>query len=335
MIGVFDRALEIIDLEVKAKTVSGTAELLNIKELILDWGEIVGIVGESGSGKSILALTIMGLLPKNAYVTKGKILYKGEDLLKKNEKFMREKIRGNEITMIFQDPMASLNPVFTVRNQLTSVIKVKNPQLSKNEIYKKAIEMLDVVKLSDPEMTMNKYPHELSGGMRQRVLIAMALSAQAKILISDEATRALDVTIQLGIIKLIQELGEKFNLSTLFISSNMALIATVCKKINVLYSGEVIEKGNTNDIIKEARHVYTKSFLASLPTEGKKGTVLPILEGNYLSILDKPKNCIFSNRCPIITDECRGEKPSLSAISESHSVSCFKNLNSDKTDKGA
>lgn len=334
MICVSDRALEIIDLEVKAKTVSGTAELLNIKELILDWGEIVGIVGESGSGKSILALTIMGLLPKNAYVAKGKILYKGEDLLNKNEKYMREMIRGNEITMIFQDPMASLNPVFTVKNQLTSVIKVKNPQLNRNGIYKKAIEMLDMVKLSDPEMTMNKYPHELSGGMRQRVLIAMALSAQAKILISDEATRALDVTIQLGIIKLIQELGEKFNLSTLFISSNMALIATVCKKMSVLYSGEVIEKGNTNDIIKEARHVYTKSFLSSLPTEGKKGTVLPILEGNYPSIIDKPNNCIFSNRCPKVMDVCREKKPPLTAISDSHSVSCFKNLISDKTDKG-
>lgn len=329
-----DRALEIIDLEVKAKTILGTVELLNIKELVLDWGEIVGIVGESGSGKSILALTIMGLLPKNAFVSKGKILYKGEDLLKKNEKYMREKIRGNEITMIFQDPMASLNPVFTVKNQLSSVIKVKNPKFNKKETYKKAIEMLELVKLSDPEMTMNKYPHELSGGMRQRVLIAMALSAQAEVLISDEATRALDVTIQLGIIKLIQELGEKFNLSTLFISSNMALIATVCKKICVLYSGEIIERGNTEEIIKDARHIYTKSFLASLPTTAKKGTLLPILEGNYPSILNKPKNCIFSNRCPLFTDECGDKKPLLSAISDSHSVSCFKSLNSDKTDKG-
>lgn len=329
-----DIALEIIDLEVKAKTILGTVELLNINELVLKWGEIVGIVGESGSGKSILAQTIMGLLPKNAFVSRGKIIYKGEDLLKKNEKFMRERIRGNEITMIFQDPMASLNPVFTVKNQVSAVIKEKNPKFNKKETYKKAIEMLELVKLSDPEMTMNKYPHELSGGMRQRVLIAMALSAQAKVLLSDEATRALDVTIQLGILKLIQELGEKFNLSTLFISSNMALIANICEKMCVLYSGEIIETGSREDIIKYARHAYTKSFLASLPTEDKKGSVLPILEGSYPSNLDKPKNCIFSNRCPRFTEECKDKKPTLSKISDSHSIACLNYANFDEMDKG-
>jgi len=331
---VSDKALEIIDLEVKAKTIMGTVELLNIKELALEWGEIVGIVGESGSGKSILALTIMGLLPKNAFVTKGKIIYNGEDLLKKNEKFMREKIRGNEITMIFQDPMASLNPVFTVKNQISSVIKEKNPKFSKKEVYNKAIEMLELVKLSDPEMTINKYPHELSGGMRQRVLIAMALSAQAKLLVSDEATRALDVTIQLGILKLIYELGEKLNLSTLFISSNMALITNVCEKMCILYSGEIIETGSKEDIIKDARHVYTKSFLASLPTADKKGVKLPVLEGRYPSNLNKPQNCIFCNRCPLFTDECGDRKPALTKVSDSHSVACFKYADVEKKHRG-
>lgn len=320
-----EKAIEIIDLEVKAKTILGTVELLNIKELILEWGEIVGIVGESGSGKSILAMTIMGLLPENAFVTKGKIIYKGEDLLKKNDKYLRKNIRGNQITMIFQDPMASLNPVFTVDTQLSMVIREKNPKYNKKEVYNKAIEMLELVKLSDPEMTMDKYPHELSGGMRQRVLIAMALSAEAKVLISDEATRALDVTIQLNILKLIQELSEKLNLSTLFISSNMALVANVCSKINVLYSGEIIEAGSKKDIIENSRHVYTKSFLASLPTEEKKGTILPILSGTYPSNLNKPTNCIFSNRCPLFTiADCGDKKPVLTKISDSHSVSCFR-----------
>jgi peptide/nickel transport system ATP-binding protein len=315
--------LQIQDLEVKAKTIAGTSELLKIKNMELAGGEILGLVGESGAGKSILALTIMGLLPNNVYVARGKILYKGEDLLKKSKREM-EKIRGEKLTMIFQDPMASLNPVFTVKQLLSGVIKAHNPALNKKEIYKKALEMIELVKLSDPEITLQKYPHELSGGMRQRVLISMALSSGADLLISDEATRALDVTIQAGILKLLAELGEKLNLSTIFISSNIALAAAVCRRIGILYSGELIEIGEAKQILQNPSHLYTRSFLASLPSPDKKGKPLPIVKGRIPDPLNKPKGCTFSPRCPNFSQECSTEAPDLKEVSPGHFVACYK-----------
>lgn len=316
--------LQIKDLEVKARTIMGTAELLKIKNLELHEGEILGLVGESGSGKSILALTIMGLLPSNVYISKGNILYNGENLLQKSKREMAERIRGKKITMIFQDPMASLNPVFTVNQLVSGVIQAHNPGMNRRQVYNKALEMLQLVKLSDPEITMGKYPHELSGGMRQRVLIAMALSSGADLLISDEATRALDVTIQAGILKLLSELGNKLNLSTIFISSNIALVATVCQRLGILYSGELMEIGPTKDIIKKPGHLYTKSFLASLPGVEKKGRELPIIKGRIPDPLNKPEGCMFSPRCPMFTEECSKTTPMLKELSPGHYVACTK-----------
>ena len=316
--------LEIRDLSVKARTILGTASLLDIKQLDLGTGEILGIVGESGSGKSILALTIMGLLPTNVRAVSGSIRYRGEDLLRKSPREMSNRIRGKEITMIFQDPMASLNPVFTVRQLLEEVIKEHHRSFDAKEVRRKALEMLQLVKLSDPEVTMQKYPHELSGGMRQRILIAMALSSGAKLLVSDEATRALDVTIQAGILKLLDDLRSKLNLSTVFISSNIALVATVCERIGILYAGELVEVGPISAVVTDPRHPYTRSFLASLPVPEKKGQPLPIIGGRSPDPLNRPEGCSFADRCPLVEDICRAESPPVTTVTDRHHVTCYK-----------
>lgn len=316
--------LEIRNLSVKARTILGTASLLNIQVLDLGAGEILGIVGESGSGKSILALTIMGLLPTNVRATSGSVTYRGQDLLRSSARGLSARIRGKEITMIFQDPMAALNPVFTVRQLLEEVIKEHHPDYDSKRVRGAALEMLQLVKLGDPEVTLQKYPHELSGGMRQRVLIAMALSSGAKLLVSDEATRALDVTIQAGILKLLEDLRNKLDLSTVFISSNIALAATVCERIGVLYAGELIESGPAREVIADSRHPYTRSFLASLPVPERKGQPLPIIAGRSPDPLNRPRGCSFAGRCPIVEDRCRAEKPPMLQVSDGHDVLCHK-----------
>lgn len=316
--------LEIKDLKVEARTMLGTAELLDIPNLTLEAGEILGIVGESGSGKSILALTIMGVLPTNVRVTRGSITYRGSNLLEMSPRELAARIRGKEITMIFQDPMASLNPVFTVRQLLEEVIKEHHPSYDAKRVHQAALETLQLVKLSDPEVTMQKYPHELSGGMRQRVLIAMALSSGAKLLISDEATRALDVTIQAGILKLLEELRHRLSLSTIFISSNIALVAAVCQRLGILYAGELVEIGPVHEVVADPRHPYTRSFLASLPVPEKKGEPLPIIGGRAPDPLRRPKGCLFAERCPLAEGACRTERPPMLEVSGTHYVSCRK-----------
>jgi oligopeptide/dipeptide ABC transporter ATP-binding protein len=316
-------ALEIRDLRLHATTLDGTADLINIPLLNLGAGEILGIVGESGSGKSLLAMTILSLLPGNVYVQSGSVMYRGEDLLALSRQEMARRIRGKRITMIFQDPMASLNPVFTIEEQFSAVIRQHNPALDARAIHRKAIEMFDLVKLSDPEVTIRKYPHELSGGMRQRVLIATALSSGAEILISDEATRSLDVTIQAGILDLLRDLAARLGFSTLFISSNIALSAAVSRRLGILYSGKLVELGPVEEILTHPDHEYTKSFLASLPTAEKKGKLLPIIPGRIPDPLHKPPGCVFSPRCPLYEKGCSAADPGLYEVSPGHFVSCF------------
>jgi len=314
--------LEIKDLVVRAKTIKGESELLRIDHLVVNRGEILGIVGESGSGKSILALTILGLLPSNVRIVSGQVLFNGVDLAKKSRKQLTGEYLGKQMTMIFQDPMASLNPVFTVKQQLEGVIKANSHGLSRNEVTQKAIGMLNLVKLSDPEMTLRKYPHELSGGMRQRVLIAMALSAGANFLISDEATRSLDVTIQAGILKLMEELASSLGLSVMFITSNIALAATVCYNLGILYSGEVVEIGPVKEILRNPKHSYTRAFLSCLPTPQKKGKVMEAVPGRMPDPLDKPKGCKFHPRCAMCQEICMRDIPHLHGVSEDHRIAC-------------
>ncbi len=316
--------LEIRNLKVEARTILGTAVLLDIQQLNLADGEILGIVGESGSGKSILALAIMGLLPTNCSAARGSISYRGQDLLRKSPRELAGKIRGKEITMIFQDPMASLNPVYTVRQLVEGVVKEHHPAYDARRVHEAALEMLRRVKLSDPEVTMQKYPHELSGGMRQRVLIAMALSSGAHVLVSDEATRSLDVTIQAGILKLMTDLRDQLDLSTIFISSNIALVATVCQRLGILYGGEVVEIGPVREVVADPRHPYTKSFLASLPVPEKKGQPLPIIGGRSPDPLKHPEGCCFAERCPTADNACRAGKAPVAEVSPGHYVTCRK-----------
>ncbi len=314
--------LEINNLVVKANTIKGEAELLRIDHLAMRKGEILGVVGESGSGKSILALTILDLLPGNVRIAEGEILFNGENIAKLSHKQMRSKYLGKQLTMIFQDPMASLNPVFTVKQQLEGVILANSTGLDKKKVTAKAIEMLRLVKLSDPEMTMEKYPHELSGGMRQRVLIAMALSAGANFLISDEATRALDVTIQAGILQLMEELAKTLGLSVLFITSNIALAAAVCSNLGILYSGEIVEQGPAGKILGDPRHSYTRTFLSCLPTPDKKGKVMKAVPGRMPDPLMKPNGCKFHPRCAACMEVCKTQRPVLRPIDGNHSIAC-------------
>jgi peptide/nickel transport system ATP-binding protein len=317
-----DNILEINDLEVRAKTIKGVSELLRIEHMTIKRGEISGVVGESGSAKSILALTIIGLLPNNVHVERGEILFNGEDLTKKSRRELSQEYFGKQLTMIFQDPMASLNPVFTVKDQLDGVIKENNPRFSANQVTAKAIEMLDLVKLSDPEMTMSKYPHELSGGMRQRVLIAMALSAGANFLISDESTRSLDVTIQAGILQLMEELARTLNLSVLFITSNVALAAVVCSTLRILYSGEIMEAGTVSEILSNYQHPYTKAFLSCFPTPENKNKIMASVPGRMPDPLDKPMGCKFNPRCPECFEKCLSIIPELKKIQAEHYMAC-------------
>lgn len=316
--------LSIADLQVRARTVMGIANLLNVARLDVHSGETVGIVGESGAGKSILAQTIMRLLPGNVFVTRGTITLNGRDLLKIPAGEMASRVRGKQLTMIFQDPMASLNPVFTVRELIEGVIRVHNPRLSNKAVFDRAIEMMKMVRLSDPEMTINKYPHELSGGMRQRILIAMALCSGARFLISDEATRNLDVTIQAGVLRVLEDLRNELDLSGIFISNNVALAATISRRLGILYAGELVEIGMADEIIRDARHSYTRYFLASLPSPSKKGRPLPVASGRNPDPLHKPKGCLFAQRCDHCTDECRAETPPLHEVSPTHFVACYR-----------
>lgn len=248
---------EIKDLKITYKSFEGTKEILNIDYVGIDKGETFGLVGESGSGKTVLALAILKLLAMPpGQIERGQILLDGENLLEKTEREM-EQIRGNKISMIFQDPMSTLNPVFTVGYQMIQVI-MKNQKLKKTEARKKAIEMITIVKLPDPERIMDKYPHELSGGQRQRIIIAIALSCGAEFLIADEPTRNLDVTIQAGILKLIDELQKELGITVLFIANNLGLVSAICNRMGILKEGIVIEQGTVDEVLRNPKMDYTK-----------------------------------------------------------------------------
>lgn len=284
-------------------------------------GETVSIVGESGSGKSLTALSIMGLLPKNGRVTKGSISFLNQELLALSDKEM-EVIRGNEISMIFQDTMSALNPVFTIGTQMIESIMV-HEKLNKKEASKKAIEMLKRVGLPRPEKIMKEYPFMLSGGMRQRAMIAMALSCNPKLLIADEPTTALDVTIQAQIVQLLKDLKEEYHMSLLLITHDMGLVAEMADRVLVMYAGEIIEETDVYSLFEQPRHPYTKALLASIPKVtddvDKEIEAIPgVVPAHYEEIT----GCRFRNRCKRAFEECTNH-PDLIPISDDHSVRCF------------
>ena len=277
-------------------------------------GEIVGLVGESGCGKSVTALSLMGLVPDPpGKILGGEIFLEGKDLLKFSESDM-EKVRGKEIGMIFQEPMTSLNPVRTIGKQITEILEL-HQEMNEEEATKEAIELLKLVGLPDPELRINDHPHQLSGGQRQRIMIAIALSCKPKILIADEPTTALDVTIQAQILELIQKLSNELGTSIILITHNLGILARYASKINVMYAGHLIESGSTDEIFYNPKHPYTAGLLNSVPRLDLDPNIeLPTIKGEVPNLAEFHEGCIFNSRCPNPTKECKEGKSEMGLI---------------------
>ena len=315
--------LKINNLKTYFKTDEGVAHAVDGLNLELSPGETLGIVGESGCGKSVTSLSIMRLIPEPpGFFEDGQILFKDEDLLALSEKDMRS-IRGNKISMIFQEPMTSLNPVFTIGNQIMEAIEL-HQELTKEEAKCKVIEMLKLVGIPSPKQRFNEYPHQLSGGMRQRVMIAMALSCEPEILIADEPTTALDVTIQAQILDLINKLQEEMNLSVILITHDLGVVSEVCDKVLVMYAGVVVEYADTDKIFNNPLHPYTKALMDSIPKVGMSKDRLKTLKGMVPSIIDMGDGCKLCSRFDSKDCACggTGEEPDLFEAEKDHYVRC-------------
>ena len=316
-----EAVLEIRDLKVSFRAFSGTVQAVDIQRLDVLPQEILGLVGETGSGKSVTALTVLRLLPeRKAVIEGGPVLFKGQDLLTKPETEMR-KIRGREISMIFQDPMSSLNPVFPVGEPLTRIIAV-HQGVSLKEARERALAVLGRVHLPNPEKILGSYPHELSGGMRQRVMIGMALSSNPDLLLADEPTTALDVTIQAQILRLINELRHEIKASIVFITHNLGVIAKVSDRVAVMYAGNVVEIGPTTEIFRRPAHPYTDLLLKAIPRLGERRDKLPVIDGAVPVIRRPEPVCYFHSRCPRRGDACREARPVLAPVGAGHYVAC-------------
>ena len=313
--------LEVKDLHTEFKTEEGVIKAVNGVSFKLGKGAILGIVGESGSGKSVTSLSIIRLIPEPpGKIVSGEIIFQGENLVTKSEEEMR-KIRGNRIAMIFQDPMTSLNPVLTIGEQIAETIMV-HEGLSKKEALKKAVEMLKKVRIPEPERRLRDYPHQFSGGMRQRVMIAIALSCNPDILIADEPTTALDVTIQAQILNLMKELNKDFGSAIILITHSLGVVAELCSEVLVMYAGEVQELSNVFTIFKNPLHPYTQGLLLSLPRLDIKKRLVPI-QGQPPNLAHLPEGCSFFPRCRYRLPECRDNKPKLREITYGHWVRCW------------
>ncbi|HBQ25460.1 MAG TPA: peptide ABC transporter ATP-binding protein [Syntrophomonas sp.] len=314
--------LELNNLKMSFYTYAGEVQALRGVSFTLDQGEVIGIVGESGSGKSVTSLSIMGLLPPAAKIKAGSINFNGRDLLTLSSAQMQQ-IRGNEISMVFQDPMTSLNPVYTVGNQIMEPL-MQHQHLSRAQAQKKAVEMLALTGIPDPEQRFDQYPHEFSGGMRQRAMIAMALSCQPRLLIADEPTTALDVTIQAQILALMKDLKEHFNTSIIMITHDLGVVAQLCSRILVMYGGIIVEEGRTRDIFHNPRHPYTWGLLKSVPDIRKldQGRLIPI-DGQPPDLLLPPPGCPFWPRCQYAMRICAEIRPELTEVNPGHTAACW------------
>jgi len=316
--------LEVSDLHTTFKTDNGDVSAVNGVSFKLEPGKTLGIVGESGSGKSVTAYSIMQILAENGAITGGSVKYKGEDITKWNKKKMAD-FRGKCCSIIFQDPMTSLNPVFTVGYQLEEAVLLHTDR-TKKEAKERAIEMLTLVGVNEPEKRVNQYPHELSGGMRQRVMIAMALACEPDILIADEPTTALDVTIQAQILELMQSLQEKLGMAIIMVTHDLGVIASMCDEIIVMYGGRVCERGTADAIFYSPAHEYTKGLLCSIPTKTNSKTRLVPIGGTPINMLNMPDGCAFCPRCDAAMKICLTEKPEEIWVGEDHLASCWMNI---------
>ena len=316
--------LEVSDLHTTFKTDNGDVSAVNGVSFKLEPGKTLGIVGESGSGKSVTAYSIMQILAENGAITGGSVKYKGEDITKLNKKKMAD-FRGKCCSIIFQDPMTSLNPVFTVGYQLEEAVLLHTDR-TKKEAKERAIEMLTLVGVNEPEKRVKQYPHELSGGMRQRVMIAMALACEPDILIADEPTTALDVTIQAQILELMQSLQEKLGMAIIMVTHDLGVIASMCDEIIVMYGGRVCERGTADAIFYSPAHEYTKGLLCSIPTKTNSKTRLVPIGGTPINMLNMPKGCAFCPRCDAAMKICLTEKPEEIWVGEDHLAACWMNI---------
>lgn len=315
------KLLSVRDLKTSFFTHVGEVKAVRGISFDVNEGEVLGIVGESGSGKSVTSLSIMGLLQYPGRVVDGEILLNGEDILTYSKDQMR-KVRGKEIAMIFQDPMTSLNPVYTIGNQVMEMI-LEHEKMTKREARARAIEMLKLVGIPAAEKRIDSYPHEFSGGMRQRVMIALALSCNPKLLIADEPTTALDVTIQAQILSLIKSLNKQFGMTTMLITHDLGVVATVCDKVAVMYGGLIMEYGTVDEIFYHPRHPYTMGLLGSIPhvDGGEKRRLIPI-DGTPPDLINPPKGCPFSTRCKYCMNVCTQEQPPYFA-EDKHRTMCW------------
>jgi len=327
-----EKILQIKNLQVQFNTDRGPVTAVKGVDFEVYKGKTLGIVGESGSGKSVSALSIMRLIPDPpGKIIAGEIDFKGTNLLDISLGEMR-KIRGNKIAMIFQEPMTSLNPVFTVGNQITEVLDLHQPNLSKSEKEAKTIDMLRLVGIPSPERRVKEYPHQLSGGMRQRVMIAMALACEPDILIADEPTTALDVTIQAQILELMKKLQNELGMGIIFITHDLGVVAEMCHDVSVMYCGRIVEQADVNTIFSRPLHPYTKGLIESIPsfdsTTGHTKDRLKTIEGMVPSLHSLPRGCSFQDRCSFATDHCRGPRknPPLEELEPGHLVACFNPL---------
>ena len=316
------KLLEVKNLKTSFKTHIGDVQSVRGVSFHLDKGEALGVVGESGCGKSVTMMTIMRLLGENAKIEAETITFADKDITNPTEKLMQA-IRGNDMSMIFQDPMTSLNPLFTVGDQLTEHL-IKHKKISKKEAKEKAIKMLDMVGIPSPEKRLKQYPHEFSGGMRQRVMIAMSLICEPKLIIADEPTTALDVTIQAQILDLMKDLKEKLDTSIILITHDLGVVADLCSRINVMYGGLIVEEGTTEDIFYRGKHPYTWGLLRSVPNPKSelKEKLIPI-EGQPPDLLKPPVGCPFTARCDYAMKICKEKQPPLFEIEEGHRAACW------------
>lgn len=315
--------LDIKDLAIEFHTESGVVRAVDQVDFQLKKGQILGIVGESGCGKSVTALSIMRLLPKPvSKIVKGQALFKGKDIYRLKVSDMHH-IRGKKISMVFQEPMTALNPVHGIGKQMMEVYRLHFRELSFFEMKKKAVKMLEKVGLSDPDQVMKKYPHQLSGGMRQRVIIAMALSCEPDILIADEPTTALDVTVQAQILDLIKSFQRKSDMSVILITHDLGVIAENCDDVVVMYAGRIAEKANVMTLFKNPKHPYTKGLLTSMPSLAREPkTILPTIKGNVPPLHDMPEGCRFADRCPFVEKICIMLIPQERIMGPDHTAAC-------------
>lgn len=317
------KLLEVKDLKVSFFTPAGEVKAVGGITYDLNYGEVMGIVGESGSGKSVEAYSIMGLLQPPGQVVAGSILFEGEDVLSFDKKQMVD-FRGNKVAMIFQNPMTCLNPVYTIGNQLIEALRAHKKDISDAEAKKKAMEMLELVGINNVEKRMSQYPHEFSGGMRQRVMIAMGLICSPKLLIADEPTTALDVTIQAQIIELMKDLQKKTGMGIIFITHNLGVVAEICDKVSVMYAGHIVEQGQVNDIFYNPAHPYTLGLLRSMPrVDAEEYERLIPIEGTPVDMLNPPEGCPFAPRCENCMQICLKKMPPYVELEEGHRSACW------------